>query len=137
MRDETKVHEFPPGRYYVGDPCYVIDNTDWDILGENTAWFGCDPDKLPVSNYNDGVFEFNGHKCFAYHTQWGDGVYTFGRMEFGVDAGLLSVIPVEAIKDDQFENAEGLGKIFEFKVPFKVWYEEGIFYFGHVRIDTN
>ena len=135
----SEVRTFPAGKYYVGDPCYVIGDhhhdTDWEDLGISTGWFGCDPD-IPHPNFDDGLFEFNGHKCFAYHTAYGDGLYTFGRMTFGVDAGLLSVIPVEAIKEDKLSGMT-LGEVIEFKIPFKVWYENGVFYFGHVEIDTN
>ena len=138
----SEVRTFPAGEYYVGDPCYVIgdndnpNDTDWEDLGISTGWFGCDPD-IPHPNWDDGLFEYNGYKCFAYHTAYGDGTYTFGRMTFGVDAGLLSVIPMEAVNAGRITDAHLLGHVVEFKIPFKVWYEDGTFYFGHIEIDTN
>ena len=72
----------PAGEYYMGDPCYVIDEDLWDKF--------CD-----VYFQGEGVFEFEGHQVFAVSTAYGDGSYTdnLGN-EYGVDAGMIGLIPL-------------------------------------------
>ena len=135
--DKTKQHSFPPGKYYIGDPCYVINGEDWEQLGAETGWFGCEEGTLE-NGYVDGIFKFKGATCFTHGTAYGDGTYYGGNHEFSVDAGLLSIIPYSAITgEEELREAEHLGAVIEFHDNFYVWYEDGKFYFGHIRINTN
>lgn len=78
--------------FYVGDPCYVLSNDNYD-----------------------GVFGAAGYKCAQYtgtnkagekldfimaNTAWGDGCYSdnFGNI-YGVDAGIIGVVPIELCED--------------------------------------
>ena len=76
-----------------------------------------------------------GMTCFAASTAYGDGVYfDKERREYSVDAGLLGIIPLEAL-DLNFEG-DG-GQIIEFDEDFTVSEEDGVFTFGDVVINTK
>ncbi len=85
----------PAGKYYIGDPCYVISREDWDSILEATNFFE-----------GDGLFTFRGHKLAVYSTAWGDGLYPgychvdSSLHSFGVDSGLLGAVPEELVSEE-------------------------------------
>jgi len=112
---------FKAGKYYVGDLCYVISDENWIPLLERTNYL------------TDGEFEYNGMRAYADGTANGDGTfYDNYNREYGVDAGLIGIMPVEAI-----DNESNGGNIIEFENDFEVWSEEGLFRFGNITIDTG
>lgn len=119
----------PAGEYYIGDPCYVIDNDLWDEF--------CDATFAMKKDY--GVFEFKGYKCFVSSTNYGDGTYTDQmHRKYPVDAGIIGAIPIGLVKKD-FKN---LGHTFKSEYEFGVsadegrWLEEKNIYIGSVVITT-
>ena len=128
----TTKHILPAGKYYIGDPCYVVADNLWDKLIDSTGCFGLDLEN--VTNWNDGKFFYKALPCFASGTAYGDGVYRDGMGgKYPVDAGLIGIMPVENCK----KSGLNLGRIVEFLHSFEVWEDNGIFHFGHIRIDTN
>jgi hypothetical protein len=130
----TEKYVFPAGKYWIGDPCYVMDN-QWEELGAATAWFGSDTYNPNCVNF-DGIFVgANGNKCFADGTAFGDGEYgdNYGH-RYGVDAGLIGLVPVSEVED--MNSANRLGHFYVFEQPFTVSARNGIFNLGHVIIDT-
>ena len=126
----------PPGKYYVGDLCYVMTNEEWREFCDIT---------LDGQKVKDGEFEFKDGRRFAtYSTAFGDGVYhdQYGH-SYSVDAGLIGCILVEDIKADKYDNLLDLGAILEFDTEFVTsvgrgesgW--EGMIQFGYVYIETN
>jgi len=126
----------PPGKYYVGDLCYVMTNEEWREFCDIT---------LDGQKVKDGEFEFKDGRRFAtYSTAFGDGVYhdQYGH-SYSVDAGLIGCILVEDIKADKYDNLLDLGAILEFDTEFVTsggrgesgW--EGTIQFGYVYIETN
>lgn len=114
---------FSKGKYYIGDPCYVISNKNWDKLIEETNHFA------------NEEFKFKGKTCFAAGTAFGDGTYydEEGR-EYCVDSGLIGVIPFEILDI----NTEGRGgQIVEFEEDFLASVENGTFRFGNITIVTD
>jgi len=112
---------FKAGKYYVGDLCYVVDkHEDWMQLLNDTDYF---------RNENQS---YKGYPIFASSTAHGDGRYydQFNR-EYGVDAGIIGIMPVEAIE----KEGKG-GNVIEFKEDFDVVTAHGIFYIGDIKIDT-
>lgn len=77
----------PAGEYYIGDPCYALQNEgknqdQWDDVLEQTDFFS-----KPVAT-------LNGKKLCAFSTAYGDGAYSGSDgFEYGVDAGLLGAVP--------------------------------------------
>lgn len=126
----------PPGKYYVGDLCYVMTNEEWREFCDIT---------LDGQKVKDGEFEFKDGRRFAtYSTAFGDGVYhdQYGH-SYSVDAGLIGCILVEDIKSNKYDNLLDLGAILEFDTEFVTsggrgesgW--EGTIQFGYVYIETN
>ncbi len=81
--------------------------------------------------------------CFIGHTAYGDGVYSLkykGKnvASLGVDAGLLSLIPIELVKSwGNLEKAKRLGHIITMDKSFKVKYNNGDFSWPNYRIKTS
>jgi hypothetical protein len=100
----TEVFSLPAGRYYVGDPCYVI-HEDWS-------------DFTDIS-YESGLAEWKGLELLIINTG-GDGGWTHGEETYGVDAGMLAVVPVELLDQDP----TGKGAIIELTDDNKVGYVE-------------
>jgi len=111
----------PPGRYFIGDPCYVFSRSDWDN-------FACDA-------ILDGRETIQDLPYFAAHTLNGDGLYKGSNgFEFGVDAGLLGAIPVALITKTP---DPGDGIIVDCPGGLDCEENDGIFTFGGLVIDTR
>jgi len=126
----------PAGKYYIGDLCYVMDDTEWVEFCSIT---------IDGHNVIDGEFQLKDGRRFAtYGTAYGDGAYhdQYGH-SYSVDAGLIGCIKVEDIRAEKYENLLHLGFIMEFDNSFvtsggrgdEAW--EGVIQFGHVMIETN
>jgi hypothetical protein len=122
---KEKSCKFPAGKYYIGDPCYVFNHENWLSLLEKTGYFE-----------EIREFEYKGKKAYADSTAYGDGQYrdNFGDL-YGVDAGLIGIMPIEVIDCDLCELSDG--KIVEFTEDFKVSSNNGLFIFGKIIIDTR
>jgi hypothetical protein len=114
---------FEPGKYYIGDLCYVINNENWDKLLNDTEYF--------QNEYQ----EFKGQQIFACSTVYGDGIfYDNNDTSYPVDAGILGIMPYDLIDDKKgIKN----GSVVTFDEDFEVFEENGIFTFGNIEIDTN
>ena len=122
----------PAGKYYIGDPCYVIDDDKWsdfcDILFKGNG-----------GSRNDEVTDFEGHPMFASGTAYGDGSYEGSDgVVYGVDAGLIGIVPVALIKKRGISEARRLGSIVTFKKPFEAYKDDAhTFHFGDIDIPTG
>lgn len=123
--------KIPAGKYYVGDACYVIDDAKWMDFLETGFW--------PAEKKGEVVFEYEGHKCFAHHTAYGDGVFTDTKTgaRLPVDAGMLSAIPLALVAKRSLEDVAKLGIIVEFEKETEVSYNDGTFYIGGHTIHTG
>lgn len=118
------MNKLPPGEYYIGDPCYVFSSKTWDELLDETDSFE-----------EKDIHNFNGRDLWAHSTAWGDGTYCDQNgIEYAVDSGMLGIIPLALI-----DNPEGLehGTVIKFQRDVVVEFENGVFWFGHIRIDTD
>jgi hypothetical protein len=106
----------PAGTYYIGDPCYVIKDEDWMQALNETNFFNlcASPEAVRKREFNpknlrNGAFLYHAKDHdFHYHlaassTKFGDGDYPCKNNgceigKCGVDAGLISAIPVEMIE---------------------------------------
>jgi len=121
-----KIMRMKTGKYYIGDPCYVVeDQNDWIKLLEDTNYF---------KNKNQS---YKGQPIYCGGTAYGDGCYESNKGKcYGVDAGLLGIMPVEVIDIPETE-AEFLGSIETFDKDFDVEIGKGLFIFGDIIIDTR
>lgn len=128
----TKI-KMPPGKYFIGDPCYAVTGADeWDEL-------------LKKSGYNDlngGFFANsvstlrNGKPVFASSTAFGDGCYKGSDGYFySVDAGLIGCTPLEENLDE--DELKGLGRIADFLEEFTCYAEDDKIYIDNICIDTG
>jgi len=117
--------KFKAGTYYVGDLCYVINDQNWEVLGEKTHWF-----------QDDDKFEFKGREVFVSSTAYGDGLFRdYQDREYSVDAGLIGVIPFDIIDDNKTGSG---GQIIVFENDFSAsCSDKGIFKIGDITIDTS
>ena len=124
----------PAGTYWLGDPCYVVGEPHESWLKLVDAFYGEDKD-IPHTEIR--VVELNGQKMVWSNTNYGDGVYwgTNG-FNYGVDAGLLGIVPVDLIHPDSSENGSDreLGAIVEFTEDVVIERLENSIKFGDVEI---
>lgn len=139
----TRKHILPAGLYFIGDPCYLIRDPDWDKIGDATNWFGCDDNiefPNPPADWDDGLYHWNGKLCFASHTKYGDGIYTArrGKREIWVDSGTIGVTAFDGNPPLGMGRGFWMGGIVEeHEKPFEIWEEDGVFHIGKMKIDTN
>lgn len=120
--------QFKKGKYYIGDPCYVFEKSWSDVL-HKTDYFR-----------ENKLF---GKTICGGGTVHGDGIYQDGEArDYGVDAGLIAILPISLLKIDNKETVESVNKsdlmhIIHFKEDFEAWCENGKFQFGHIEIDTD
>lgn len=115
----------PKGTYYIGDPCYVIE--DWDKA-------------LEVSNYfeKDGVHLLNDKFFIGFPTKHGDGTYMDSdTISYPVDSGIIGAVAINLCKDLDSISHEALGSIHTFDEPTECNEDGGIITFGWLEIDTN
>lgn len=119
--------ELPAGTYFVGDPCYVIKDSDvWADFCEKYDEYS----EKYVSTVGGAVI--NNHPMVATGTAYGDGLYMDddGR-EYSVDAGLIGLTPVELLKslpdfEEAYEKGSDLGHWIDFESPVSLSYKEGV-----------
>ena len=85
--------------YVITDPCYVFPDEMWDDLCDKIFCREDEGKECPES----GVIEMDGHQIWWGQTKYGDGCYNVKVCgskvgEFGVDAGLFAIFPVEFVK---------------------------------------
>lgn len=122
--------KMPAGTYYVGDLCYVMHDR-WDEFCSTT---------ITLNECRDGKFTYpDGVATCHFGTYYGDGVYEDQHgNSYPVDAGLIGIIKVSDIKDESFNQTDcDLGNIIEFDSDFECYDDDGVLYFGHIRIDTK
>ena len=71
--------------YFIGDPCYVVDD-----------WVSFCAQYLDAIETGDTIgFDFMGHRCFVTYTQHGDGCFNSkSETEYPVDHGTIGVVPL-------------------------------------------
>ena len=124
----SKLGTLPAGKYYIGDLCYVM-HDEWSDV--------CDLMFAGDINSIAGMYTLN-NKVFAVDsTAYGDGCYNdnYGS-EYSVDAGLIGIIALKDINLSADSNFLSGGQVHTFEQAFSVHTEDGVFQFGHVRIDT-
>lgn len=133
----------PPGRYWVGDPCYAITN-DGDDIG---IWFRLCDDMFAKEGGERGAAvahdKESGFWFVASSTAHGDGTYegSDGRT-YGVDAGMIGVVPEFFWGEHRIQSywgGDAPNYLVDFPEPFSVSYEkeDGRIIIGHIEIVTD
>jgi hypothetical protein len=129
----------PAGTYWLGDPCYCVKDEDWMPWLE-AADYTSNSDIL-CAETPDGTW------VLGISTAYGDGSYydQHGN-EYGVDAGLIGLVPVEYNPTTNYtldENgvneygASGIARQVTFYEPTECWTDKGTLHFGDIVIETT
>lgn len=136
MNDMTATYKsyiVPAGKYWLGDPCYVIRSNDWLQFCNEYSW--------QEDKDNSSVTLENGINVLAFSTYYGDGCYNDQHgNEFSVDAGLIGLVPHEYLENDFESNSTTyahLGTVVEFSEDTLCFTVDGILTFGNHIIDTK
>jgi len=109
----------PKGTYFLGDPCYAIDNADWH-------------DFLDRTDFMDSVDDQNGKIAFGFSTAYGDGTYKASNgYKFGVDSGTIGLVHI-----DRASDTTG-GQVITFDRDTLCTNDNGKMTFGNIRINTR
>lgn len=116
------------GTYYIGDPCYIFNETWSQILKETNY----------LTDLDVKIFE---HEYFCSDTEHGDGEYKDQfNYKYLVDAGCIGCIPIELLKIDNKMKDEEIAtcaKVMTFEEDFECFEDDGVIHIGHIKIDTN
>lgn len=140
LRQRMKQEVMKNAHWYVGDPCYIIPDDDWQDFCEAT---------FNEENRAKGDRRERGHvdSIINWHGQeitlWsngGDGTWTFsglesanGKTSFGVDAGIFCVINLNDLPAHEADISDGI--LFEREPDLYV--EDGIVYLNRIHDDHH
>lgn len=114
--------EVPAGTYWLGDPCYAIED-GWERFLDEGIFAGG-----PI-----GPLGKNG-EALAFGTAYGDGCYEGSDgNHYAVDAGLIGLVPV---KHAEKTPNDKLSKKVTFTEPTLCTNRNGLMKFGSITIDT-
>ena len=135
----TKKHAFPAGKYIICDTGYIIPDEEWSGILDRTGYLGLfanqEPDGKIPAEFDDGIWDYKGFRCFTGGTAYGDGCYSLEgyskKFRIGVDAGMIGIHPYEMATAD-FINSYTQTElaVVEFSEDFLVWMEDFTFHFG-------
>lgn len=141
--------ELKAGKYLVIDPCYCVPDEDWSDLCACFEYVGFKKQKgncsslTPVDQREGLEMFYKGQRFVVIGTAHGDGGFSLkqsGRhiAELSVDAGLLSVIPLELAQSwPEFNEKNDLGAIIEVKYNTTLTANGGDFKFGQFSVKTG
>lgn len=133
------VCKMPSGLYYIGDLCYVIQDEElWNKMCEEHFSKG----------FNGKFEKAENLTIWNCSTYYGDGCYEDGDNYFyPVDSGSIGVVLIDdnyraLLEQDkvmplQDVEDERLGRLCLFEKDFEVYYDNGVFYFGYIEINTT
>lgn len=126
----------PAGKYFIGDPCYVIADEKWDEVSDQMF-----PGIVGHPDYENHDIVVDGIHFFAYSTAYGDGLYDdFDNFKYPVDSGSIGAVPFELVSKREGESLEDYGRIIEVDQPLRCIRDENgtfIFVSGDLRIDIE
>ena len=124
----SQTFTMPAGKYYIGDPCYVIADEDWGPLLEHAEYF---------SGTEGKAVDWMGDLLFSGSTAYGDGEYQDRKgNKYPVDAGMIGAVPWSHVDDE--DRATKCGLVVVFEDDWKCSSEDGYFIFGsEVVIETS
>lgn len=124
-----------PNGFYFGDPCYALK----DELYDKWLDWGRENEKKTGRYDNDGKFVSEKQDIMIVDsTAYGDGCYGGIKMCYGVDAGCLSVIPLEFC--DESKNFSELGYVnreFKGSVTLETDGNDGSFHLCDTMADST
>ena len=90
-------------RYWIGDPCYIVSDDDWDIFCSETKWDG-----------RREYVDYHGQRIY-FQSAGGDGEWRFNCGTFCVDSGIFAVIDLSLMPPTMDKDGLRLGILFDSK----------------------
>ena len=123
-----RIGEFPPGRYFVGDPCYVIDPDNEKHINAWDAFCECDDrDATGTAYVVDGI------TMGSVYTEYGDGQYD----GFYVDSSTLGAASIDHLDEAAITDLAKYGRIVTFNRSFTVSSHGSKVTIGDIEIETG
>lgn len=115
-----------PGKYWIGDLCYVLNDDEWDEVCDQIHY-------RPI----DTVLLKNGKVLYVMSTAYGDGVYQSNTEKlYAVDSGTIGIIRYSDLS--KFADTDESGHVYESDLDFELDREQkGVLIFGGEVIDTR
>lgn len=125
--DPYPVATLPAGEYYVGDPCYVFPDGEWEDWvaraesGDTEELYAAEVDGHPVAacGFVRGVGDVTDQDGFDYVE----------------DSGLIAAVPVELAELDEYSD-DSMRRV-SFPEEFEVYASTTMIRIGHLRIDVS
>jgi len=135
------VEQMKAGKYRVTDPCYFLGHDD-DFWSNFCSFMFGEDRTIGSDSY---TIEIAGYKVLAWGTAYGDGCYPTLKDDVeigssGVDAGMLSLIPIELydlFKDHLGENDDSSAPIVELAYDLTPHIKEGDCSYGDYQTLTG
>jgi hypothetical protein len=124
--------KFKSGKYYIGDPSHVFDETIWDEILNITENFS-----------DDSPYIFNDFKFLGASIQYDHGYFTDNcGNDYHVDSGYIAILPIEMLNisnilTEKELNDSDYSHVINYKKDFNAEISNGIFTFGNIEINTN
>lgn len=133
MITSYKSYIVPAGKYWLGDPCYIIKDHDWLHF--------CNEHSFNETEVNSCITLSDGTPVLAFSTYHGDGYYLDQHgNQYCVDAGLIGLVPWEYTeKFTEKDSTEyfSLSNVVDFTEDTLCFTADGILTFGNYIIDTK
>ena len=125
----------PPGKYYLGDPCYLIeDGRLW------ARWLESCYSDMSANTYDPFRYGLcrelpdTDKKIYAFSTMAGDGRYSDQHgNQYSVDSGIIALVPYDLFSEEKYTP---LVNLIEFTDEALCASRDGILAFGPYVIDT-
>lgn len=135
LRKQMKQQVLAAAPWYVGDPCYIIPDDDWEAFCDLTYKHS----QRNGGGHVDSVINWHGQEITLW-TNGGDGTWGFttlesanGKTSFGVDAGIFCVINLNDLPAHKADISDGI--LFEREPDLYV--EDGIVYLNRIHDDHH
>lgn len=131
----------PAGAYYIGDPCYILNDETYDKILMPFAFETLRNRRNAYEFYSNPNNEYT-QRGVVMHTLEGDGLFPSNTgLFFAVDSGQIACIDMACIgitEDIDYAVRKNSVCIYNFNKPFScVRYENGVLRFNNVSINTG
>jgi len=130
----------PPGKYYLGDPCYVMPSKHYDYALDVSGCFMTSPiaGVSALEDDEDGHLRHINYYVLSFGTAFGDWVYPGSDgYSYSVDSGMIGLVPLEYVDKDKLgQSIEKYGTVVEFTEETECRNYGGNMWFGNININT-
>ncbi len=112
------------GKYWIGDPCYVLSDDRYDKLIE-----------AYVEGEDGYQTTVDGQTVTVLHTQFGDGTYYSNLGDVDVDSGQVAAVPMALVDTSKYGFTSG--HVADLPAGKALNFAEGTLCFSEAYVDTQ